>query len=100
MLEDNTRTFADHWYGTGEISDAGDAEEVCLEAGEYMISEVVYTEVRHVELLQNEYAAGDTVALKYRDGATEGACLDAAWIAYAAPFESLGYVQVRMESTL
>ncbi len=65
-----------------------------------MVSEVVFTDVLTTELLQNHYAAGDAVTLKYRHGADEAACLAASWNTYTAPFSSLGYVQVRLESTL
>ena len=94
------RTFADHWTGTGTIENAGDTERLALAAGEYMISEVVNTGTTTMELLQNNYAAGDTVTLQYRHGATEEGCWDAAWTDYTVPFVSLGYVQVRVESTL
>jgi hypothetical protein len=64
-----------------------------------MESEVVYTGPYTVQLLQNNYAAGDTIVLEYRHGATKIACEAAAWGAYVAPFTSLGYVQVRVEAT-
>jgi len=70
---------------------------MCLDDGEYMISEVVYTGGATVVLLQNQYAAGDAVELYYRTAATEGGCLAAAWTLYAAQFESTGYVQARAE---
>ena len=65
-----------------------------------MESEVIVTGTITVELLQNNYAAGDTVLLRYRTGASEAACLAASWSNYTVPFGSLGYVQVRLESTL
>jgi len=65
-----------------------------------MYSEVVDTGVRHVELLQNQYVPADDVTLKYRHGATQEACEAAAWNTYSVPFESLGYVQLGVESTL
>ena len=65
-----------------------------------MESEVVNPGDTLVELLQNEYAAGDTILLRYRHGISEAACLAAAWNNYTVPFASLGYVQVRIESTL
>jgi hypothetical protein len=94
------RTFADNWTGTGAISGVGDAEIACLNEGEYLESEVVNTGVQTVVLAINQYAAGDTVLIRYRHGATEVACLAAAWNDYTIPFVSLGYVQVRIESTL
>jgi hypothetical protein len=65
-----------------------------------MDSEVVNTGAVAIKLLQNVYAAGDTVALKYRHGASQAACEAAGWLTYTEPFTSLGFVQVRMESTL
>lgn len=77
----------------------GDAETICLDSGEYMESGVVDTGARTVELLQNHYAAGDTVVLNYRHGVSEAACLAAGWNAYTGTFVSLGFVQVRVEAT-
>lgn len=100
MLEDNVRDFAGNWYGSGTISGSGDAEQICLEAGEYMISEIVETGDQIIQLLQNNYAAGDDVNMYYRTGATPEACFSAIWTTYSTPFTSLGYVQVKLESTV
>ena len=95
------RDFTGNWTGTGTINGAGDAETICLNAGEYMESEVIETGVVTVELLQNNYdITGDDVLLRYRHGNSEANCLLAAWNDYVAPFVSLGFVQVRLESTL
>jgi lysophospholipase L1-like esterase len=69
-----------------------------LNSGEYMESDVVVTGVRNVQLFQNQYAAGDNLWLYYRHGATENACTEADWILYTDKFESLGYVQLRVEA--
>ena len=98
MVEDNTRTFADNWTGTGAIENADDAERLALDADEYMESEVVDTSTLTVELDYNHYAAGDAITLLYRDGATEVACLAADWTDYTVPFMSLGFVQIRVEA--
>jgi hypothetical protein len=42
----------------------------------------------------------DNVTLKYRHGNTIAACEAASWNTYTIPFTSLGFVQVRIESTL
>lgn len=97
VVEDNVETFANNWTGTGVISGSGDAETICLNEGEYMESNVVNTGTRTVELLQNNYAAGDTIILKFRHGNSEANCLTASWSVYTVPFDSLGYVQVRIE---
>ena len=101
MLEANIRDFNGNWTGTGAVEGVGDAEVLELHAGENMVSEVVDTGANSVTLLQNEYRpAGDNVTMEYRHGATEANCEAAGWVAYGAPFDSLGYVQVRMTSTL
>ena len=53
-----------------------------------------------IEVLQNNYGNGDDVILKYRTGATPNACNEAEWEDYLASFVALGYVQIRLESTL
>lgn len=52
-----------------------------------------------IELDYNHYAAGDTIVLKYRHGATEVDCLAAVYNTYTVPFACLGYVQVMVEAT-
>lgn len=96
VLETNIRTFAGNWSGTGSVEGSGDSEQLVMNEGEYMISEVVITGAQTVTLLQNNYAAGDTVTLQYRHGATQAACEAASWNDYTVSFESLGYVQVRV----
>ena len=73
-----------------------DTERVALNAGEYMQSEMVDTGTVTVELLQNEYAVGDDVTIRYRHGATPNLCALAVWNLYTVPFMSLGYVEVRI----
>jgi hypothetical protein len=92
------RDFAINWTGTGTIENSGDAERLRLDAGEYMESEIVITGTVVVELLQNNYQAGDTVTLQYRHGADDTDCLAAAYQNYIAPFESLGYVQIKVSA--
>jgi hypothetical protein len=101
VLETNVLTFAGNWTGTGGIIGSGDAEKIGLHAGEYMISEVVDTGIRTVKLLQNSYdVTGDNVNLDYRHGATQVDCEAASWNDYTVPFVSLGFVQIRLTSTL
>ena len=65
-----------------------------------MVSEVINTGALTMELLQNVYVSGDDVFLKYRHGSSASACEVASWNDYTVPFMSLGFVQVRIESTL
>lgn len=100
VQETNIRTFATNWTGTGLAEGSGDSERLRLCSGEYMISEVVETGVIEVTLLQNNYGSGDTVLLQYRHGASISDCQSASWNTYTVPFISLGFVQVRVESTV
>lgn len=97
VVEDNVRTFATNWSGTGNISGAGDSETMCVTPIQYMESEIIQTNPVSIELLINNYQAGDTATIKYRTGATGASCQGASWISYTVPFESLGFVQVRIE---
>jgi hypothetical protein len=66
-----------------------------------MEGEIVDTGTYTVTIYQNKYdVSGDDVTLRYRHGATPAACLAASWNDYTVPFTSLGYVQLRLESTL
>ena len=97
VTESNVLVFSGNWYGTGSISGSGAAEALCLDLGEYMLSDVVETGTQFVSLTQNAYdEAGDDVTLQYRHGATVGDCTSAAWNNYTAAFDSLGYVQIRL----
>jgi hypothetical protein len=58
---------------------------------------IVHTGVRFVEININTYAACDNVLIKYRHAATSEDVLSATWVTYAGTFESLGYIQVRVE---
>jgi len=104
VLEANDENFAGNWTGTGALEgDPGnDNERICFDnPGEYMISEVVNTGAYTVSLFQNLYdVTGDDVDLDYRHGNTKAACEAAGWNDYTVPFTSLGYVQIRLTSTL
>ena len=103
MTETNVRTFNGNWTGDGSIVSSGDDEQICLNSGEYMESEVVQVPVNGtITIYQNKYdPTGDDVLLRYRQGASEAACLAASWTDYTVPINpSLGFVQIRVESTL
>jgi len=102
VLEAVVHDFQGNWTGTGTIENPGvdDTERLALESTEYMISEVVSTGVVDVIILYNVYAAGDDINLDYRHGDTVANCLAAGWNDYIGPVSSLGYLQVRVTSTL
>ena len=98
MLEPNIRDLS-VWTGTGTVENSGDAERLALASGEYMESEVVEVGLLSVIMAINVYQSGDAVAIKYRTHADPTSLLSEAWLDYAGEFESLGYVQMRLEST-
>lgn len=98
VVETNIRDYTGNWSGTGSISGSGDAEKMTLSAGQYMNSEVVITGTVFVKLETGKYQAGDSVTIKYRHGDSEAACLAASFQTYSSPFDSLGYVQMRLEA--
>jgi hypothetical protein len=102
VLETNVRDFNGNWTGTGTIENPGadDTERLALESGENMVSEVVNTGNVSVLIDYNVYAVGDDINLDYRHGATVVACEGAGWNDYTVPFTSLGFLQVRVTSTL
>lgn len=81
------------------IENAGDAERLAFELGQYMISEIVSTGTEAIILDYNVYQAGNNVSVEYRHGATPNDCVDAAWESYIGSFVSLGYVQIRLTAT-
>ena len=97
VTQDYTRTFAGNWTGTGTISGSGDDEEIQLSNGENLLSEIWHTGASLVEIILNDYVAGDTPDnFEYRTGATVGDVGSAGWNSYVGAFNSLGYVQVRL----
>ncbi len=93
-VETNKRTFAGNWVG-GVISGSGNAETLTLQSGQDSIGEVVNTGGNLVRLRQNVYAAGDSITLQYRTAASVLTLTGTVWTNYAAPFQSLGFTQVR-----
>lgn len=101
VAEPSSKPFLSNWTGTGTVVGSGDSEHLSLQSGQYMQSPVTAVgSGKRVTLKQNQYAVGDTAALKYRTGATEAACTAAPWSDYSTAFVSSGYVQIRVESTL
>lgn len=96
--QDNAFLFAGHWVGTGAIAASEGEDRAELDTGEYLVSEVINTDVGTCTVTQNVGKTGDTVTVKYRTGATEAACVGASWSTYTAPFASSGYVQLWVEN--
>jgi hypothetical protein len=101
VTQDNTRTFTTNWTGTGEVTYDGeenaDNEQLTLDAGEYMESEVVNTGAVTVTLALNQYVSGDSVTVYYKTGS--GSDLSGeSYVEYTTPFTSDGYVQVKVQA--
>jgi len=63
-----------------------------------MESNIIETGALKARLTLNKYAGGDGVLIKYKTAATFGGIAGASWLDYSVPFDSLGYVQVRVEA--
>ena len=100
MKETNVRDFTGNWTGTGTIEGVDDAEKIKLDDTEYMESEVVFTGVRTMQITQNFYdGTGDDVTITYRHADTDVGVEAAEYVAYTEPFDSLGYVQIKVTHT-
>ena len=98
VTQDNTRTFATHWTGTGAINGSDDDEVINLDSGEYMESEVVNVGAGPTRINLDDYQSGSgTVTVKYKDGNSVANCEADTWHTYSAPFTSLGYTKIRLE---
>jgi hypothetical protein len=100
VVESRAVAFSGHWTGTGVDSGGGDGETLTLAHLQAMTSDIIWTGLQKVELLQNHYGVGDTVLLEWRTGASLAAVAAAGWTTYSAPFNSSGFVQARVTSTL
>lgn len=98
VTQDNTRTFAINWTGTGTISGSGDSEIVRLKPTEYVESEVVNVGIGTALITLDEYQSGEGAPIvKYKDGDSEANCEADTWNTYTVPFVSQGYVKIRLE---
>ena len=98
MAEDHARPFIDIWTGDGSIQNSGDAETMTLETDDIMTGEMVYIGVNNIEILIDNYQTGSGHAptREYKNGSTEQLCNDDIWNDYTAPFESAGYIKIRV----
>lgn len=99
VTQDNTRTFATNWTGTGAASGSGDTEVLTLDSGDNMESEIVNTGATTWTIALNQYDTGDNVTIKYKTAATSAGIAGASWTTYSGAFESSGYVKIRLEHT-
>jgi hypothetical protein len=98
--EDNTFTFATNWEGTGDIIGEGDAEYMLLAYGESMtLLDIIHTGEMAVTIQDGKYSVNSGATVFYRHAATCAGVESAEWSNYLGQFESLGYVQVKVENT-
>ena len=101
VTQDNVETFANKWSGTGEASGSGNNEIITLDSGENMESEVINIGDNKVEILIDEYQTGSGPApvIKYKDGNSVSNCNADSWNIYSVPFDSTGFVKIRIEAS-
>jgi len=63
-----------------------------------MESNIIDAGTFKTRLTLNKYVSGDDVLIKYKTAAIFGGISGASWLDYSVPFDSLGYVQVRIEA--
>jgi hypothetical protein len=101
--QDNIRPFEGNWtcYGNAEVEyfvDEGDAERISFQEGDYAISETFNVGIMKVDIFPNYYAGpGDSFTISYKTGYTIESCEESDWILHEGPFESLGYVKVKVQ---
>ena len=95
--EEHIRDFSGKWEGTAQIFGSGDSEGLNFQDGE---SEQLMTPwntgTKRVVARINKYNIGDNVTIYYKTGATAGATVAKSWKKYSTPFNSLGFVDVRL----
>lgn len=83
-------------YGSAEVEYSEDAERIAFDTGDYAESEVWNVGAMLVGIYPNYYAEGDDFTIYYKTGVSEDACNSDTWHEYTGPFNSLGYVKVRV----
>jgi hypothetical protein len=98
--ENNVRTFADNTSGDATATGSGDAEKLRFKSGEYRETEDIDTSGTPVVIIQKDkYQSGSgTITVKYKTAATQGGLTSESWSTYTVPFESSGWVKVRVEA--
>ena len=94
------RPFYGVWTGTGEISGVGDNQQITLNSGEYMESEMTNLGAVEIKFETGKYDAteGAGLVLKYKDGDSEENCDADSWHLYSGTFVSSGYNRFRVEA--
>jgi len=72
---------------------------VTFEAGEYLESEIIQLLTQQVYIAVDQYntGSGDPITIKYKNGNSEANCNADTWNTYSVPFNSLGFIKIRME---
>jgi hypothetical protein len=88
------------WTGTGTISGLGDNEQITLESGQYMESEMTNLGTVNLEILDGKYDAteGEGLILSYKDGNSAENCDLDTWHPYSEVFVGFGYNRIRIEA--
>ncbi len=96
MEEENIRNLSE-WSGTGSVSGVGDAEIISLETGQYMESESWKLGSGWCAITIDKYDSGvGSYTVEYKTGDSLVNCEADAWNNYIGPFDSLGWVKVKV----
>jgi len=102
VTEPDVRTFLSGWTcsvgGTACITSTGNTERIILSKAQYATSPIVSTGVKAVRLNKNKYRVGTSILFKYRTCAVSDCSDVPAFTIYSDVFNSLGYVQIRVEA--
>lgn len=99
VTEDYTRDFDGNWTGTGDILNAGvvDLEAIGLDSGEEKESDTWHVGSGNCYITTDKYASGGgSGSVQYKTGNSRVVCDADTWHAYTGPFNSLGWVRVKL----
>jgi hypothetical protein len=99
VTQDHARPFSAGWTGTGSITGSNDNETLTLSTGQNEESEIINIGTGQIDIIIDEYqsGSGDSPVIKYKNGNSEANCNADSWNTYSAPFNSLGYIKIRVE---
>jgi ribosomal protein S13 len=99
VTEDNILDFSAYWSGTGEVKGSGDGEFLSVGVGEYMelTNPWNFGTGKCVFDITKYEAPGGSITRKYKTGTDSSDCEADTWNTYSVPFDSEGYVQLRVE---
>jgi len=97
VVETFVRTFTGNWEGTGLILSSGDTEAIALDSGQDRTSEARNIGNGNCYISTDKYLSGaGAQTIQYKTGSTRELCEADDWNNYTGPFNSEGWVQVKV----